>query len=134
MAPRLYIIMRRDIQDMNPGKSAAQAAHAQADFDAWTRVIKQQPDQYGDLIAEFDVWKEDRNFGVTLVLHETLATINQIVDNTTFSAVTVDPTYPWRNWYGEMFFSNEITCAWVFVCGESNPQEEEYMKQFKLHQ
>lgn len=33
--PRLYIIMRKDIQDMNPGKAMAQAAHAQADFGAF---------------------------------------------------------------------------------------------------
>jgi len=30
--PRLYIIMREDLQDMNPGKGMAQAAHAQAEM------------------------------------------------------------------------------------------------------
>ena len=34
MEPRLYIVMRRDLWDMNPGKGMAQAAHAQSDFDA----------------------------------------------------------------------------------------------------
>lgn len=131
--PRLYIIMRRDIQDMNPGKAMAQAAHAQADFDAWARVIKQQPDQYGPLIAEFDRWKENRSFGVTLVLHENLEQIKEITRNTFFSDVTVDPTYPWRNYYGDVFTSEEVTCAWVFLCSESGANEEQYMKQFNLH-
>lgn len=133
MDPRLYIIMRRDLQDMNPGKAMAQAAHAQADFTAWMRVIEQQYKQYSGLIAEFAKWKDDRSFGVTLVLHETLETINKIVENTNFSGKTVDPTYPWRNYYGEVFTSNEVTCAWVFVCNESNLDEEQYLKTFDLH-
>lgn len=33
--PRLYIVMREDLWDMNPGKGMAQSAHAQADFDAF---------------------------------------------------------------------------------------------------
>lgn len=133
MTPKLYIVMRKDLPDMNPGKAMAQSAHAQADFEAWTRVIAQQADQYPELLDEFSAWKEGRNFGVTLVFHETLSTINSIIGNTTFSGVTVDPTYPWRNFYGELFTSNEVTCAWVFLCNESNPAEEEYLKQFALH-
>ena len=133
MTAKLYIIMRRDIQDMNPGKAMAQAAHAQADFDAWTRMIRSQPDQYGALIAEFDAWREDRSFGVTLVLHETLETIEKILENTNFSGKTVDPTYPWRNYYGDVFLSEEVTCAWVFLCSESDPNEDAYMQQFSLH-
>jgi hypothetical protein len=133
MTQKLYIIMRRDIQDMNPGKAMAQAAHAQADFDAWMRNILQQPDQYGELIAEYNAWREDRSFGVTLVLHETLETINNIVAHTNFSAKTVDPTYPWRNYYGDVFTSNEVTCAWVFLCDQCDPDEEVFMQQFSLH-
>mgnify|MGYP001552194038 CR=1 FL=1 len=133
MQPKLYIVMRKDLPDMNPGKSMAQAAHAQADFEAWRRVILQQPNHYGDLIAEFERWCEDRAFGVTLVLHETLETIDQIVENTNFSGKTVDPTYPWRNYYGEVFTSNQVTCAWVFVCNESHLDEESYLKMFDLH-
>jgi hypothetical protein len=133
MSPKLYIIMRKDLFDNSPGKMMAQSAHAQADFSAWMRHIRQDPDQYGALIAEFDTWLEDRAFGVTLTLHEPLATIEQIIHNTDFSGKTVDPTYPWRNYYGDLFVSNEVTCAWVFLCNESNPCEEEYMRQFGLH-
>jgi hypothetical protein len=130
---KLYIIMRKDIQDMNPGKAMAQSAHAQADFNAWVRVILQQPKQYGALISELQQWMENRSFGVTLVLHETLETIEKIVENTNFSGLTVDPTYPWRNYYGDVFTSKEVTCGWVFICGESNLDEDQYLKQFNLH-
>lgn len=133
MEPRLYIIMRKDLQDMNPGKAMAQSAHAQADFTAWMRTIKKQKKKRPKLLAEFDVWQENRSFGTTLVLHETLETINQIIENTCFSGKTVDPTYPWRNYYGDVFTSSEVTCAWVFVGNQSYLDEEQYMKQFELH-
>lgn len=133
MEPKLYIIMRRDIQDGNPGKMMAQAAHAQADFNAWMHRILHQPSQYSSLLLEFARWRGDRSFGATVVLHETLDTIGEIVENTAFSGKTVDPSYRWRNHYGDVFVSNEVTCAWVFVCQQSISSEEKYMGQFKLH-
>lgn len=131
--PKLYIIMRKDIQDMNPGKAMAQAAHAQADCTAWMRVILQQPKHYTTLISEIQRWTDNRSFGVTLVLHESLETIEKIVENTNFSGLTIDPTYPWRNFYGDVFTTKEVTCGWVFLCEESNLDEEQFLKQFSLH-
>ncbi len=133
MDPKLYIIMRKDIQDMNPGKAMAQAAHAQSDFDQWVEGVFTQRSQFKDLVNDINTWRDGRSFGVTLVLHEPLETINQIVNNTDYSGRTTDPTYPWRNYYGDVFTSSEITCAWVFLCSQSNPVEEEYMRQFGLH-
>ncbi len=131
MEPKLYIIMRKDIQDMNPGKAMAQAAHAQADFDEY--IEKKCGPAYrqdDDLWMAVNYWREDRSFGVTLVLHEPLEKINEITSVIPDSGVTVDPTYPWRNFYGDVFVSSEVTCAWVFVRTE---EEAEYMKQFSLH-
>jgi peptidyl-tRNA hydrolase len=128
MEPKLYIIMRKDIQDMNPGKAMAQAAHAQADFGAYqSSLVNQDGDEFWQAMS---AWREDREFGVTLVLHEPLEVINQIASVMPHSGVTVDPTYPWRNFYGDVFVSSEVTCAWVFVYTE---EEVEYMKQFSLH-
>lgn len=128
MEPKLYIIMRKDIQDMNPGKAMAQAAHAQADFGAYqSSLVNQDGDEFW---LAMSAWREDREFGVTLVLHEPLEVINQITSVMPHSGVTVDPTYPWRNFYGDVFVSSEVTCAWVFVRTE---EEAEYMKQFSLH-
>lgn len=131
MEPKLYIVMRKDIQDMNPGKAMAQAAHAQSDFDRFVEDVcgpeYRQDDALWENVCQ---WREDRSFGVTLVLHEPLEVINQIISVIQNSGTTVDPTYPWRNFYGDVFVSCEVTCAWVFVTTE---EEAEYMKQFALH-
>lgn len=131
--PRLYIIMRRDLWDMNPGKGMAQAAHAQADFDEYIED-RCAPDYLQDdplwSAVALD-WKEDRNFGTTLVLHEPLTVMEQIRKYIQHSGLTVDPTYPYRNHYGEVFTRKEITCMWAFATTE---EEIEYMKQWRLHQ
>jgi hypothetical protein len=46
------------------------------------------------------------------------------------SGMTVDPTYPWRNYYGKLFLTEEITCMWAFAHTED---EIEFMKQYPLH-
>lgn len=118
--------MREDIQDMNPGKGMAQAAHAHADFDAYVEN-KYTNDEFREAHL---TWCEDRNFGVTLVLNATLAKMHEIRTHIEHSDLTVDPTYPWRNWYGKVFTSEEVTAMWAFVWKED---ELEYMRQFDLH-
>jgi hypothetical protein len=123
MEPRFYIVMRRDLWDMNPGKAMAQAAHAQADFDS------QIPDafEFRDAVI---AWREDRSFGTTLVLHEPLDTFGKISMNVAHWGFVTDPTYPYRNHYGEVFTCSEVTCMWAFAYTEA---ELEYMKNFDLH-
>lgn len=104
----------------------AQAAHAQADFDAYTEN-NYTNDEFR---AAHIQWCEDREFGVTLVLSATLSEMQTINDISDHSGMTVDPTYPWRNWYGEMFTSEEITCMWCFVYRD---EDVEYMRQLDLH-
>jgi hypothetical protein len=118
--------MREDLQDMNPGKGMAQAAHAQADFDAYAKNFMNQD----EFRAAYVNWCEDRNFGVTLVLSTTLNQMHDIRTQIKHSDLTVDPTYPWRNWYGKIFTSNEVTCMWAFVWEDA---ELEYMRQYDLH-
>lgn len=128
MEPRLYIVMRRDLWDMNPGKAMAQAAHAQADFEGYL-----YPEFVPDVKAFRDAviaWREERHFGTTLVLHETLSTMEEIHQRVVHTGMTVDPTYPYCNYYGETFVRNEVTCMWAFVYTE---EEAEYMRQFNLH-
>lgn len=138
MTPTLYCLMREDLQDNNPGKMMAQAMHAQADFDRW--VEKLEPD---DLLSSYvNEWKEDRSFGRTLVLGVTL---DQIIDFDVVGVVgmstckrmsdyTVDPTYPWRNFYGKLFVTNEITCAWAFACDATPQAQIDWLKSQSLHQ
>jgi hypothetical protein len=131
MEPTLYILMRSDIQDMNPGKAMAQAAHAQADFDDWiTGLIGD--DSFLDLLCEVENWQAGRSFGRTLVLSATKAEIEAVAVATQFAGVTVDPTYPWRNYYGDVFLSNEVTCGWLFVCNV-NDYNKSLVADLKLH-
>lgn len=125
--PRLYIIMRKDISDMNPGKGMAQAAHAQADFDDQLIYGLTESDLIKNLYAD---WREDRTFGTTLVLSETLESMEYIGRNVEFAHMIVDPTYPFRNFYGELFVKPEITCMWVFPMDD---EEVDFMQQFNLH-
>jgi hypothetical protein len=128
MNSRFYIIMRRDLWDLSPPKAMAQAAHAQADFEA--HLFPQSiPDakEFCDAVIE---WREQRNFGTTIILHETLETFGKISMNVAHWGYTTDSSYPYRNWYGEMFTRSEVTCMWVFAYTEN---ELEYMRQFNLH-
>lgn len=130
MEPRLYIVMRRDLWDMNPGKAMAQAAHAQADFDLYM-FPNPKATKSKEIADAVMTWRENRNFGVTLVLHEPLGVMNRIQERVVHTGMTVDPTYPYRNHYGELFVSNEVTCMWAFAYTE---EELEYMRQWRLHQ
>ena len=127
MEPRLYIVMREDLWDMNPGKAMAQAAHAQADFGAYIyNALANDP----ECIEAFNNWCEDRNFGVTLVLSAPKSQWGDIVWKAQHSGIVTDPTYPYRNYYGKVFTRSEETCMWVFATTE---EEIEYMKQWSLH-
>jgi len=123
--PRLYIIMREDLWDCNPGKGMAQAAHAQADFDAY---VQGRPE--AEFYSAVQAWKEDRSFGTTLVLSATMKEMDDICDNVRYRAMTIDPTYPYRNYYGKVFTSEEATCMWAFVW---EYEEMDYMRKFNLH-
>jgi hypothetical protein len=128
MEPRLYIVMRQDLWDMNPGKAMAQAAHAQADFDAHLFPVGiPNAMEFRDAVL---AWREDRSFGTTLVLHEPVDTFGKISMNVAHWGYVTDPTYPYRNYYGEVFTRSEVTCMWVFVYTE---EEAVYMRQFDLH-
>lgn len=129
----LYIVMRSDIPDMNPGKLAAQAAHVSSDFEMWVRSLEAQPDQYGELLGEIACWRTGANScGTTICLSATESEIVNAVTGTDFSDYFRDPTYPWKNWYGEHFTTNEVTGAWFFVCNE-NPNDLAILKKFNLH-
>lgn len=117
MEPTLYIIMRADIPDLTPGKGMAQAAHAQADFDAKMLEIAHNPDfeNREEILLDYNDWASSYNFGRTIVLSATEEKIREVVVRGTVAGITIDPTYPWRNYYGETFITEELTCGWLFV-------------------
>ena len=127
--PRLYIIMREDLWDMNPGKAMAQAAHAQAEFGAYqSSLVNQDGDEFWQAMS---AWREDREFGITLVLSAPKSEWGDIVWKVQHSGIVTDPTYPYRNYYGKVFVRSEDTCMWVFVTTE---EEIEYMQKWDLHE
>lgn len=131
--PILYMIMRSDIPDMNPGKLGAQAFHIGNDFEMWVRDLESQAGQYGELLSHIEKWREGaKTSGTVICLSATKSEILETVYKTDFSDYFTDPTYPWRNWYGEFFLSEEITGAWFFVCDE-NPNDLTVLKKFNLH-
>jgi len=124
--------MREDLPDMNPGKAMAQAAHAQSDFDEF--VNHQCGMEYKknyELWNSVRSWKDDRSFGTTLVLSATKAAMQVISMNVLHHGMTIDPTYPWKNWYGKTFTSVEVTCMWAFTV---EAEEISYMQLYPLHQ
>lgn len=133
MEPTLYILMRSDIPDMNPGKAMAQAAHAQADFDTFIED-NCGPDytQENTLLRNVCTWKEDRSFGRTIVLEATREKMREVINNCTYGDHTIDPTYPWRNYYDKMFVTQELTCSWVFIC-EANALDTNLIADLELH-
>lgn len=130
--PTLYIIARKDIPDLNPGKLAAQVAHAQAEFDAYIEEKHIDGDFHSTLLSGYREWCGEKKFGRTIVLQGTLAEMKDLVRAAGPSMVTVDPTYPWRNYYGDVIVSEEPTCAWIFVYKE-NQFALERLKELPLH-
>lgn len=133
--PRLYIVMREDLWDMNPGKGMAQAAHAQALFDDYVskyanNLYMNEVDLDPTFINLVQDWRGDIGFGVTTVLSAPLVDLENIPLNVEYCGHTVDPTYPYRNYYKQTFTRSEVTCMWAFA---TTDRELDYMKQWKLH-
>lgn len=112
LEPTLYMIVRTDVESMNPGKMAAQVSHATNDFEL---EIKANP------ILGMDEWRGDRSFGTCLVL-EAPDGFDKIKDSLKdpyindvlrWGSVT-DPTYPVRD--GKLTHLVPLeTVVWVFA-------------------
>ena len=134
--PVLYILMRTDMNSMNPGKGMAQAAHA-------ANMFVHNMEQY-DVSVLYDLymdWKKQVPYsgcGTTIVLNvneEMLinevyraSNINQVAAN-----IFTDPTYPITD--GETTHLLEIaTCGYIFI---DKDDEDRYnmlnLKSFVLH-
>ena len=108
MTPLLYILMRNDMDSMNPGKAMAQASHASNQF-----VATLPTDAY-DIYNE---WLQCNGFGTVLVLEVTEAQMRTSVAVADaldlVSGIVHDPTYPLRDGASTHFIPVD-TCAFVF--------------------
>lgn len=130
--PRLYILVRTDIPQLNPGKLGAQAAHAGTKF---MRDVLDADEQA--LSEELAVWEGDRGFGTKITLAATEAQINEamvVLGNMgLLRGVVVDPSYPMTNYFGDHFTREELTCAYVFAPRTVSKEALAYLRKFSLH-
>lgn len=116
--PTLYILMRTDMDSMNPGKAMAQAAHAANAFIKESREYE----------FSTEVWEgsTDQGFGttITLAVHSE-EELNQAAHRAGvdgfYASVVRDPTYPVRD--GKVTHLVPVdTCAYVYTsCRERHP-------------
>jgi hypothetical protein len=142
--PILYILARQDIPQMNAGKLAAQACHAQSilselisarrmeicladddeettDYEAYTRANHRYNNDV-EIVTAYDTWLGgERRFGTTIVLAVTMEAIAEIAlrfdtrDSLCPFGVVNDPTYPMFSATGYQFTAPMLTCAYLFI-------------------
>lgn len=116
MSAVLYILMRDDLDSMNPGKAMAQASHASNAF-VHSRNLMRHGTPEGENL--YRSWKTETNqgFGTVLVLAVSQAKMEQAVAVAKMAkletGIVHDPTYPMQD--GETcHFIPLDTCAYVF--------------------
>lgn len=125
----LYLIMRKDLPDNNPGKMMAQAGHLVSDFEHHV-----YHDRTKMLDNEVSKWRGELTFGPKIVLEADKKEIDEIFLNMRTSAGLVyDPTYPYKNYYGETYVRDELVGMWVFVNSCTYEHEIELLKNLPLH-
>lgn len=132
--PKLYFLMRLDIPDMNTGKAIAQATHAQRLAD----TALANSDAY-------KAWSGDIGFGTAISLECTTVDIDAISDvfldkklhsNPSTAGcfgVVFDPTYPFRNTFGDVYTMGLVTCAYLFVHEDTPPDIKDYVANMRLY-
>jgi len=124
--PYLYILMRSDLDSLNPGKMVAQGAHAANQFvHELEPAIAQVGDQGQNApkvmqrhVALYRQWSSStpQGFGVTITLDVTGAQLPIIVDAAKLyfaAGVTHDPSYPLLD--GAVLHLLPLdTCGYVF--------------------
>lgn len=112
----LYILMRTDLDSMNPGKGMAQASHAYGALKKAMRVNLPMQQHFLSWMSQ-----TDQEFGTTLVLGGSEGEINfalaqckrWLVRKEVVSGWVHDPTYPIRD--GKVTHLMPMnTCAFIF--------------------
>ena len=127
--PVLYILMRNDLDSMNPGKAMAQASHAS---NAFIHEVTENA---------FNVqeWQEctDQGFGTVLVLGGSMKdiaeTISEAKEAEYIAGVVHDPTYPILD--GAVCHHIPLdTCAYMFVRDKlSDERASKMLFKYSLH-
>ena len=135
MTPVLYILMRTDMDSMNPGKAMAQASHASNAF-----VSNAEPGYNVDEEL-FNAWQESttQGFGTVLVLGVNEAQMRTAVEVAESFGVDKfpcdiihDPTYPLQDGDTTHFIPLD-TCGYIFG-DKDDPLLEAIIGKFELHE
>jgi peptidyl-tRNA hydrolase len=148
----LYIIMRSDLDSMNPGKAVAQGSHATTIFEnhlnALIKRFMQAPAKESfknmnevKISNSFVEWKKQakQGYGTTIVLaspsmDDIRGVVDKLNDNGYCAEVVNDPTYPIRDGSFVHYIPLD-TCAYAFIYDASDPLSlgRELLSQFDLH-
>lgn len=115
--PVLYILVRTDMDSMNPGRVAAQVSHAANQF-AYRMTREKDSNLNPEAFKLFTVWeKQARGFGTVIVLDGvSLSNIEEVVMNYELcSDLVIDPEYVIRDGEVVHFVPDVVTCGYVFV-------------------
>lgn len=121
--PYLYILMRTDMQSMNPGKAVAQGAHAANQFgaaiDQLTKTVNGDSQFAQDNIFLYNAWAiaGGGTFGTTITLgvdgKQLIEKVNAAKSMNFLAGVTHDPTYPLRDGMTTHLIPVD-TCGFIF--------------------
>lgn len=130
--PTLYILMRDDLDSLNPGKAIAQATHATNQFE----MLAATRDDYVFTKA-LAVWRDGRDFGRCLTVAAKPHQIDEMIgvldddDCRMDGDVVIDPTYPITD--GEVTHTLELmTCGWVFFWEDEDMTSDDWRVWHKL--
>lgn len=153
----LYIIMRTDMESMNPGKGMAQAAHAaNAAVEAIKNLIlwytnpidpalltpyeKANPNHINidKLMSQFTRWEQStaQGFGTCVVLGATLEQLKHAINDAQEAGLVAelvrDPSYPLMD--GDVLHLLDIvTCGYIFVGDRRNTDMDVITGSLRLH-
>ena len=118
---RLYILMRNDMDSLNPGKGMAQAAHAANHFTDKVKLefVDDSKTIHYNFIKNW-LNQTSQGFGTTIVLGAKISDIEELVkfavsgDRRLYGDMIIDPTYPLLD--GQTLHTFPCyTCGWIFV-------------------
>lgn len=146
MTAVLYILMRNDLNSMNPGKAIAQGSHAANAFVQHFHGFAQECNSKSkqsyletEIMKGFNDWENSttQGFGTVLVLEANMPSIYSVVNSFKalqyITGVIHDPTYPIVD--GDVVHHIPLdTCAYVFIpIKETDRIAANILKQFPLH-
>lgn len=117
--PVLYVLMRSDLPDYQPGKAMAQANHAGTQFMDEAVPLLQKSGPNAEFTDRFHQWTaEGDGFGTCVVLSATypqvLARVAVALEMGFLSGVVLDPSYPIGDGHRTQHLPVQ-TCGWIFA-------------------